>query len=450
MDALPIELLELILSHFDRRRLLRICSFVCKRWRVAALRAVTLHWFSGAASLGSPLCRQVLRLLPRLSHVGGLIEDDQPPLTERLALPPTVHTLDLTFTKPFPSELLDVPSLTSLTASYSDVPEAASLTPLLLRHRLSLAALDIAHDAPDEWLGLHFPALTCLGRLPNIASPNALAFVARHATQLRHLSLHGQFFASVAPLADIAALPWPRLSSLTVRYLTPQHVYAVHPLLRLPSLRALSAEDCPTVLDAPKSLLTSLTSCYGRFPPAKLAALDALPLGSISSLSRYTAAQVCAFTQTTLTRLTRLRVEPALSEDLSDNFWIALRSANQLTDLSIVLPGRVTLPTVQRSRCAPPLTLALVPAASRYRQLTELLAHVRYLLDFAGASNVRCLRLFFSYVNVRAEDYTQLCDLAFELTRAGADLAPEVLSATALAEVVELCKGNPGVVECNR
>lgn len=41
IDSLPSDLLEMVFIKFARRHLLRIVSFVCKRWRRAALASVT-------------------------------------------------------------------------------------------------------------------------------------------------------------------------------------------------------------------------------------------------------------------------------------------------------------------------------------------------------------------------------------------------------------------------
>lgn len=432
MDALPLELLTLVLSLFPRDRLLRTTSRVCKRWRLASLRAVTAHHFAKDASLDATTAERLFALLPRLRKIRISSESvSSNAAAQRIALPLSVTKLTISLYSPVPT--LIAPSLTALTITIVERSGvgAPTLVQLLRTHRTqlrSLALIEVGLAEPEqaEVSLMHFPSMDSLSL--NRADIG-YALLERHATQLTRLRVYGAG-------ASLASLPLTRLADLCLVH------SSLSPLLLQPSLRALHIEQSTGTVLTPLSDLRALVSYTGRAKDA--AQFDPLPHLRSIGIDLTDLATLRALSPTSLTRVTRLLLWVDLGEDAAP-LWEVLGSMPNLTSLTLPHRGRLCEPHVQ---CAPRRRpLALLHTAFSNPDITYdgVAEELRWLIAFFGGAE---------WINVplcgyqRNSDPTRLCDLAYKLTRAGVDFSITSLADHAAAEMLRRCEGNPGRVKC--
>lgn len=265
-DRLPTDILVLILRHFRLYPLLRIASFVSKKWRAAALRAVTTLKIRNSVR-----ANDILALFPNLTDVAFRLTD----AVTITHLPPGVRRLRVNFARSF-GLLTCPPALTHLTTD-----ELRHMLPLLRASQDTLAYLNVQGALPSELLplpalrALHVDALDrkceslwihayasqltalatslapkrySLAQLPNLRALTAvhgLELWLRHAPSLEHLDtnmaeneglLNGNLLARLKSIAiDSTPLPEDALARLpqisSVRMTSNGEAIDVGPLL---------------------------------------------------------------------------------------------------------------------------------------------------------------------------------------------------------------------------
>lgn len=183
VSVLPLDVLAHVFAFTSKRTRLGVISFVCRRWRSAALRATTeLIQYSS---------ERLPELLPLHSRLTSLMVIDGPGPVD-IVFPPTLTSLDIAnfatetagnSLEPF----LRLSGLRNLRIGWSLLTDAA-LIKFCANSATSLTTLSM--NVPDSILPaslhLHLPALTQLdmSKLSSRVSP----FVSRHAKQLTSFS----------------------------------------------------------------------------------------------------------------------------------------------------------------------------------------------------------------------------------------------------------------------
>lgn len=282
---LPHGVLEMVLANLKRRHLLSIISFVCKRWRRAALASVRKL----------TIRRHVPSVQSVLSQMKGLtcvcIGPDCYGATSPLHLPSSVT--DIVCKKLWASpDLFTFPPLRRIELQRGT---AEQFTALLAHSHASLATLVIdssaygmAETVARALAHRSLPSLTDLTVAGAWHADDLPPFLARHASQLVSLSLFDAFDDDAA-VSAVTALPFPLLLSLSLRQRDPlarnSLLSAAH-LARLlngaPHLTALTANQVKQVLRVPASQLTclvdlSLACSVHMLSPSATTTLFSLP-----------------------------------------------------------------------------------------------------------------------------------------------------------------------------
>lgn len=218
IGSLHMDVLVFILSFTLKSYRLLVLSFVCKRWRKAALLSVT--------SLRGVSRDRLPQMLHLYSALTALHPDGANPVGQPLTFPPRLQTLKLDFYTPLqrqhrPSDclLLHFTSLSTLTSldTYAH-PGCVSLLPLLTASRTTLASLTLRiRDQPNgptqDFLNeTHFPALV---HLTYENAEDFLPFIRRHSTQLTSFEYFGSVRDEVT--ADMfKGATFPRLVRLSL------------------------------------------------------------------------------------------------------------------------------------------------------------------------------------------------------------------------------------------
>lgn len=135
LDRLPTDILVLILGHVRLHPLLRIASFVSKKWRAAALRAVTTLKIRNSIR-----ANDILALFPNLTDVAFRLTAG----VTITHLPPGMRRLRVNFARSF-GLLKCPPALTHLTTD-----ELRHMLPLLRASQDTLAYLNVQGALPSE------------------------------------------------------------------------------------------------------------------------------------------------------------------------------------------------------------------------------------------------------------------------------------------------------------
>lgn len=189
LRLLPFDVLMVIFSYFPNRVRLRCLSFVCKRWRTAALRSVTSYiWGDYAFRREGPPFEALMKLMPSITHLTLMVP------STRFMLPDSIRSLAL-----------------------SDYASAL---------------------APQ-----HCPNITALSFTANhrFEVPDA-AFIHRHCEQVTELTLRVVednifFFVDLSPVNHIDLYSWPKVQTLSLDCYD-EH-WAQRLIERMPALRSL-------------------------------------------------------------------------------------------------------------------------------------------------------------------------------------------------------------------
>lgn len=225
VNALPMELLALIFEHTPFRARMRTLSFVCKRWRTAALRSVT--WLPSTPKLDCI----ALALYPSLTHLEAPWDRLRSWAAQEECGERTPLSMDLN---------LRALTINAITEPLSPPPPRIAM---FLRHHMAhLTELDIwGRDLTElvpELSRIGMPEVRVLS--VNAISARSVATLVQAAPRLTALTLR---ICSWAPrLLDV---PVTMLTSLKTLHLScPANHYILHEpavdyLLKLPRLASL-------------------------------------------------------------------------------------------------------------------------------------------------------------------------------------------------------------------
>lgn len=214
--SLPVDVLAFVFKSFSTHALLRAVSKVCKRWRVAALRAVTaFHGFNGDK------ITFVLSLLPCLMHLTLCCKPSC-----AIVLPPRLTSLELGSTLTFTGTL---PALTYLSITGLEAPLSQGID-LLIAAKETLSSFVFEFGTYDkealEYLATtRFHSLTSLTLILPSARGAYLSeedyvfnFLVTHSAQLTSLEL-AEAHNLLSLTKRIAELSFPRLIMIDVEQL---------------------------------------------------------------------------------------------------------------------------------------------------------------------------------------------------------------------------------------
>lgn len=274
LDALPRDLLHLIVSFIPYHPRLVILGVLSRRWRSIVLSSLPAFPLYPQAGLS-------------VSHY---------PLIAHLA-PPDVRTLHHSEFKSNDcrcSQLTQLGALTSLSLRLSNALGYECERSLLQRNLSSLTSLSISmlhtppHLSVDSVCALHFPRLTDLA-IRDDRNQLLAPFVAAHASQLTSLTIEGASLLTLPPL--------PHCRHLVLRYTHARAHIFIHTHTHLHSHSHAHNTNRPAhVRTCTHTHTHTPYACLGTFrsPPSPPSLLPPQTLSNASISSHYTAAAVGA------------------------------------------------------------------------------------------------------------------------------------------------------------